>query len=177
MRLALIYLIKGSAEKYHQKLVKEVGPKFGEMHLIEDPLPSHITLKYPFNTRSLKKIETIIEDIVNKNKKTNINVGGFGHFKRLVVFMKVKFTHKEKRIQKELIKELKKIGVKPQQFDLNFKPHATISYGNKLKTFDKIWGYMKTKKPKNFKIYFDNLTILKRLGEKNWRVYKEFKLA
>ena len=176
MKLAIIFLLSGPSEKYHKRLVKEVGPKFGEMYLIESPLPSHVTLKSPFTIRNSKKVEEIIERITNNNKKTKIKVGGFGHFRKFVAFMKFNFSKQEKQIQKELIKELKKIGINPHDHDINWKPHATISYANKKETFDNIWTYLGKKNERKFEIFFDNISILKKYGE-DWRIYKEFKLT
>jgi len=175
MKLAIIFLLSGPSEKYHKRLVKEVGPKFGEMYLIESTLPSHVTLKIPFTVKNSKKVEKIIERITHDNK-TKIKVGGFGHFRKSVAFMKVNLSKREKQIQKELIIELNKIGIRPQDHDINWKPHVTISYANKKETFDKIWKHLGKKNERKFEIFFDNISILKKYGEKDWRIYKEFKL-
>ena len=48
MKYVFVYLIRGKVERYHQELIKTVGPKFGENYMIDNPLPSHITIKSPF---------------------------------------------------------------------------------------------------------------------------------
>jgi 2'-5' RNA ligase len=175
MKLVIVYLIKGKAEKLQQKLAKEVGPKFGEHHLIKNPLPAHVTLKSPFEIENSKKIEQVLKDFVKKQRQGDVKIRGFGNFRRFVAFMNTKFSWRARKIQKNLLKEVKKLNIPLHEFDINFKPHATIAYGNTKETFDKIWNYlMKLDKPK-FDLKFDNITLLKKTRGK-WKIYKEFKL-
>jgi len=77
-------------------------------------------------------------------------------------------------IQKQLLKELKKIkGIRVKKSDKEFKPHATIAYGNTKKSFDNIWNYLKKFNKPKFNLKFDNITILKKAG-KYWKIYKVF---
>jgi len=176
MKYVLVYLIRGKVEKYHQKLVKEVGPKFGERYMVENPLPSHITLKSPFELENSKELETTIKRFIRKHKSTKIKVNDFGNFKRFVTFLKTNISKQGFKIQKELLKEVVKIkGVELHKFDINWKPHATISYGNTKESFNKIWKYIKTLEKPNFQLEFDNITILRK-PKKFWKVYKIYKL-
>ena len=175
MKIVLVYLIKGPAKKYQNKLAKEVGPRFGEYHLIKNPIPAHITLKSPFEVENIKGIEQLLRRLVKNQKKSIIKIKGFGNFRRFVAFFKTKFSLEAKKTQKQLIKELSKAGIKIQEFDINFKPHATIAYGNTKKTFNDIWGYLNKIKKPNFNLEFDNITILKK-PRKYWKIYKEFKI-
>jgi len=92
MRYVIVYLIGGKAEKYHQKLVREVGPRFGERYLIENPLPLHITLKSPFELDNSKELESTLKLFVKRYKPEEIEIGGFGNFRRFVSFLKVKLS-------------------------------------------------------------------------------------
>lgn len=175
MNVLIVYLIKGKVERYHQKLVKKVGPKFGENYMIEEALPSHITLKYPFETKSIKDLENFLKLFVKNHKSTKIKIRGFGNFNKFVTFLKTKLSKQALEIQKDLVNELKKQGVKPHKFDLDFKPHATISYGNTKDSFNKIWKYLKTLDTPSFDVELNNLAILKQQREK-WKIHKEFKL-
>jgi 2'-5' RNA ligase len=176
MKYVLVYLIRGKVERYHQKLVKEVGPKFGERYMIENPLPSHITLKSPFELKDYKELDNILKTFVKKHKSTKIKINGFGNFNRFVTFLKINTPKKVVKIQKELLKEVKKIkGIDLHKFDLRWKPHATISYGNTAESFNKIWKYLKTLEKPNFKLDFDNITILRK-SKKLWKVYKIYSL-
>ncbi len=175
MRLSVFYLIKGECNRYIQRLTREVGPKFGENYLVENPLPSHITLKSPFIVSSSKKIEKVIEEFVKRQKKSEIIIRGFGNFDRFVAFLKPTSIKPVLKIQKGLVNKLEEAGIKPHPFDKKFHPHSTIAYGNKKETFDKIWDYLQTLEKPEFKLSFDNISLMKKVG-KRWKVYREFKL-
>lgn len=176
MKYVLVYLIRGKAEKYHQKLVKEVGPRFGESYMIENPLPSHITLKSPFQLDNSKELENTLSLFAKKHKKVKIKINNFGNFRRFVAFLKISLPKKVVKIQKDLLKEVKKInGIELHEFDIKWKPHATISYGNTKESFDKIWSYIQTLEKPDFDLSFDNVTILRK-PRKRWKVYKIYKL-
>lgn len=174
MKYSIFYLIRGEAGKYNQKLVKKVGPMFGENYMVENPLPAHVVLKYPFETNNIKIVEDLLKEFVKDKKPSKISIEGFGNFRRFVAFMKTKFSPEARKIQKQLIKALEKIGIEPQEFDKKFKPHATIAYGNKKETFDGIWDYLKTLRKPRFNMVLDNIAIMKK--GKPWKVYREFKI-
>jgi hypothetical protein len=176
MRVALVYLLKGEPRELQQKLVKEVGPMFGENYMIENPLPAHVTLKAPFQMRNIKKLEKFIEKFVRKNSKRNIKISGFGNFHKKVAFIKTKFSREGRKVHKTFVKELQKsLKIKPDKFDLKWKPHSTIAYGNTKESFKKIWNYVKNLKKPRFDLKFDNITILIK-PRKYWKIHKEFKL-
>jgi 2'-5' RNA ligase len=176
MKYVIVYLINGKPERYHHKLVREVGPKFGERYLIENPRPSHVTLKYPFELKNSKKLEKFLREFAHRQKIHKIKIYGFGNFERHVAFLNTKFSKQAYYVQKSLIKELQKIkGIKARKFDKNFEPHLTIAYGNTKKNFDSIWNYLKKFNKPNFNLKFDNIAILKQSG-KYWKVYKVFKI-
>ena len=176
MKYVLVYLIRGKAERYHQSLVRSVGPKFGENYMIENPLPSHITLKSPFKTRKIKDLEKTLYEFSKEHTATKMQIDGFGNFRKFVIFLRIKFSERSKQIQKDLLKAIKKIkGVEIHEFDKKHKPHATIGYGNNKKNFKEIWNYlMNLDKPK-FNLKFDNITILKK-PKKYWIIHKIYKL-
>ncbi|MBS3149919.1 2'-5' RNA ligase family protein [Candidatus Woesearchaeota archaeon] len=176
MEYVLVYLIRGKTQKYHQKLVKEVGPKFGERYMIENPLPSHITLKSPFELDNSKELEYTLKLFVKKHKSSKIKVVGFGNFRRFVAFLKIKLSKQSIKIQKDLLKEIRKIkGIELHKFDIKWKPHAAISYCNTKESFDKIWDYLKTLDKPKFELNFDNITILSK-PKKLWKIYRFYKL-
>jgi len=176
MKYSIFYLIKGKAKRYRNKLVKRVGPKFGEKYVLNSKYPAHITLKVPFETKNISKIEKLLERISKENKKGEIKIFGFGNFKRFVAFLKIKPDFQTKKIQKEIIKELsklKKFEISKQ--DKKWVPHSTISYGNTKESFDGIWKELMNLKKILFNLEFDNLTIMKK-DRKFWKVHKKFKL-
>lgn len=175
MKYSIFYLIKGEHGKYVQKLIYEAGPKFGEDYMIKNPLPPHIVLKYPFETKNIKKIEKVLKEFAKKQKQSKIQINGFGNFRKFVVFLKTKFSKQALKTQKELIKQLQKIGINSHEFDKKFKPHTTIAYGNTKKSFKGIWNFLKNGDKPKFNLKLNNIAIMKE-GKKYWRVYKEFKI-
>jgi 2'-5' RNA ligase len=175
MKYSIFYLIKGEAGKYNQKLLKTIGPKNGENYMIENPLPSHVTLKSPFEIDNIREIEEFLDDFVKKQKQSRIEIDGFGNFRRFVAFLKVKFSVGAKKIQKNLVKELQEFGIKAHEFDLKWDPHATISYGNTKESFNGIWKDLKKLNKPHFDLKFENITIMKRVSS-GWKVHKEFKI-
>lgn len=177
MKVDLVYLIKGKAGKYNQKLIITVGPKFGENYMIENPLPPHITLKYPFEIKNIKKLEEILEKFTSKRKAPKLEINGFANFRRFVAYLKPRLSKPAIKLQKELLIILKKKGIKQHKFDAPFKPHATIAYGNTEETFNKIWNYLQKMKIPQFDLKLDNITILKEQpNDKPWKIHKEFRL-
>ena len=61
MRYSVCYLIRGEFANYHSRLVEELGNKFDERHLIENPRPCHVTLKYPFEEKGdIKRLRSYL---------------------------------------------------------------------------------------------------------------------
>ncbi len=176
MRYSIFYLIKGDAKKYRNKLVRGIGPKFGENYVLDSKLPAHITLKVPFEIRDIKKVEKILDKFSKKHKSKDIEIVGFNHFKGSVAFLKFNFPKYALKVQRELITELEKLkDVSINEHDKKWTPHATISYCNNRENFDKIWDFLNKLEVSHFKLKFDNITIMKKTG-KYWKIHKEFKL-
>lgn len=179
MKYAIVYLIKGKAEKYHQKLVKEIAEKFNIIYTKRNSCPSHITLKFGFKInkpKRAKEIEIILKKFCRKEKVTNIKIIGFGHFNNKNIFLNVKFSDKSLIVHKRLIKQLKKLKWlewSKHEREKNF--HITIAYHFNKKKFNKIWKYLDRYHPR-FNLRFDNIAIIRRLRNNSWVVYKEFSL-
>jgi len=176
MKYSIFYLMKGEARRYRNKLVKEVGPKFGERYVLNSKLPAHITLKIPFENNNIKKVEKVLKKFIKNHKSSKIKIIGFGNFRRFVAFLKFEFPKFALGTYKEMINELGKIkGIKIHEHEKNWHPHATIAYGNTKKSFNEIWNYLKKLNKPKFELMFDNITIMKKVG-KYWKIHKEFKL-
>jgi len=176
MRYVIVLLIKGEAGEYHNNLVKTVGPKFQENYLVENPRPSHITLKSPFELKDSEELEKTLKKFVETHKKSEFKINGFDNFRKFVAFLKCEFSPECRKIQKELVNILEKnLNLTPDRFDAEFTPHITISYGNTPETFEKIWSHLKKLLSPEFNLEFDNITILKK-PHNLWEVHKEFEL-
>jgi len=176
MKYSIFCLLKGKAKIYHQKLVKEYAKKFNELYLIQFPLPSHITLKYPFEASEsmIKHLEEKLKEFCKTHKKSSILLSKISNFDKKVVIIKATFSKEAIKDYKELMQTLEKSGIKLKKFDKEKKFHATIVYGNSKESFEKIWKSASKLKP-NLKIYLDNITLMKKSG-KFWKVYKTFRM-
>ena len=175
MEFTIVFLLKGEPKKINEKLIKEVGKRFGESFILESPFPSHITLKSRFYIENIKTIEKILGKFVKSHKKAKIKIDGFSHFKGFVTFLNPLFSKKAFKIQKDLINELESVGIKPSKIDKKFNPHASITCSKTKKNFGNIWAYLKTLDKPLFDLDLDNITIFKR-PKKYWKLHKEFKL-
>ena len=173
-KYCIVFLPSKEVSEYNQKLVDEVGPKFAETYLIDNPRPPHITLKSPFYMEDTSAMETALAKFVKKCKSAEVEVGGFGSFHSKVSYLKTEFSPEAMQIQKDLLKEIlpfKEVYLK--EFDSEFKPHITVAYGNTPEIFDNIWEYLQQLPQPKFKIKFDNVTLLKKV-KNEWQIYKEF---
>ncbi|MBP7708273.1 2'-5' RNA ligase family protein [Candidatus Pacearchaeota archaeon] len=173
-KYVLVFLPNAEVTEYGDKLVAEVGPKFGEYHLVENPRPFHVTLKSPFYMEDTVELEKVLAEFASKCKSSNVDVSGFDNFRRSVAFLNTTFSKAGIELQKNLIEAIKGIkGLYFGEFDLQWHPHLTIAYGNLPPTFDKIWEYLQSLPVPKFKLKFDNITLLKKEGNE-WKIYKRF---
>ena len=174
MKYAIVCLIKGDAEKFSETIRSDVAKKFNVTRAIKKNPPSHITLKYPFETKKIKELEKIIENFGNSNKRAKYKLNGYDSFGKNVIFIKIEPSNEMTNIHKKLIDELKKIKwMTWKKFDGNVHFHASVAHSDiNENNFDEIWNYVNQNKPK-FDLFFDNITLLK-LIDGVWKVHKEF---
>jgi len=170
-------LIRGEAQAYQQDLINKLAEISGENYMTEiNPLPQHVTLKAPFETKDLEKLEKLIEEFVKTRTQGDIKIEGFNNFDRFVAFLDTKFDEKSEEVRENLLKILVgKMGLGLQKYDKEFKPHATLAYGNTKETFDVIWKYLEELGNPEFDLKFDNITILIK-PEKRWEVHKVYEI-
>jgi 2'-5' RNA ligase len=178
MKYAILCLLKGDVESYQHDLVNDIYEKFDLSETKEQDLPTHFTLKYSFQTDDIKEIETLIGAFCKKHNKTSIDVGGFSSFPPKVIFIDVKLSKQAKVVFLDFISELRK--VKWMTWDKydgeGLHIHSTIAEECDHK-FYSVLRFINNKE-KHFDCWFDNITILKKIGNKGkldmWEVYKSF---
>lgn len=177
MKYAIFYLLEGKAKKYNEKLMKETAKISGERYILDvSKFPSHVSLKNSFEFDNFNKLDNFLKDFVKKHKKAKININGFDNFRKFISFLKTNFSKDAKKLQKDLIKELdKKLGIKPTENELKYKPHATICYGNTKETFNIIWNYLQKQKKPKFNLKLDNLTLFYKPKDR-WIVRKRYEI-
>jgi len=179
MRYSIGYLLSGEAGKFHEKKRRELAKKFNEPYLLDNPIPSHSTLKYPFSAdkEQIKKIEGMIQVFVKKQNKEKIEIRKINNFHKKVVSLQLDFSKGANKIFRDLVKELGKFDwLEWGEYDkiLDCKFHATLVYGNTPDNFKRIWKEASDLKPK-FDIEFDNIAILKK-PRRYWKIHKIYKI-
>jgi 2'-5' RNA ligase len=138
--------------------------------------PPHITIKNSFKTNKEKKLVEILEDFMKKQKPSNIQIRGFGNFRKSVIFLKIKFPKEVENLRKKLIQSLRKNVISELHYnDINYVPHSTIIFASNEKNYNSIQKDLrKLKKPK-FDLKFNKIVLMKKINGK-MKIFKEFKL-
>lgn len=174
-RYVIVCLIKGDALKFHERLVSEVCAEF---NVRPQRLPGHFTIKAPFEIEDINPVENAVEEFVHSNSKQEASVEGFGHFRNSVVFMKINMSKEGIKVHDDFIHRLRTIP------NLEWKSneggekvfHCTVVTRIRDYKFKEIWDYVnKYNDNASFKIYFDNITIL-RWNRDRWVTYREYNL-
>jgi len=174
MKYVIVYLIKGRAKKYQERLTNEISSKF-KIRNLNNHISPHITLKTPFKKNNIKDIENFLDKFSKKKKKFKIKICRFGSFKNKVIYLNIVTDRNYFRFQGDLIESLSNNKlVYIRKIDLSYKPHATIGFAKNPMQFKKIMDFFAKYNP-NFTLNFDNITILKKPKNK-WILYKEFNL-
>jgi 2'-5' RNA ligase len=139
--------------------------------------PAHITLIPPFwleeakETELLQALQTFSIDL----DKPEINLEGFSHFSKRVLFINVKENAALEEIKKQTEKYfIKQFGDCIKTDDRPFHPHVTIANRDlKPSDFIKAWEHFSKKE---FKKTFSAQTIsLLKLGPDKWNIIGEKK--
>lgn len=170
----IAYLPSKEVSDYATKLINEIGEKYNEKYLLENPRPVHATLKSPFEIEDIEPIELLLENFVKGQKSVDVSVNDFADFRGHVFFLKAVFPEEAHEIQKKLAEKLKSF-LYLDTHDQNFAPHLTVAYANTQESYDGIVETLTNLPKPDFKFKFDNITILKKVGNA-WKVYKRFDL-
>lgn len=176
MNYRIVYLLKGEAKKYAEKLIKDVAKKFNVNFVYSGKQPAHITLKYRFETKKVKEVEEVIRKICNKTKSSSFEIGGIGNFKRDSLILKVKPSKEMVEFEKKLLKNLNHFKGDLYKFDkvLYKSFHVGITHHDIKEKFSLIRDYLK-KHNKKFRVKFDKVYLIKKPKDK-WIVQKTFSI-
>ena len=174
MKYAIVYLLKGRVGKYQENIEVKLSKKFKIRNLTKRIAP-HLTLKTPFEKKNIDEIERFLDKFSKKRKKFKIRVGGFGSFRKKVIYLNVLANKDYLKFQKDLIKNLRNnkliyIG----KIDTDYMSHSTIGFAKNHVQFERIMNFLVQYNP-NFTIDLDSIAILKKLKNR-WVLYKEFNL-
>jgi 2'-5' RNA ligase len=174
MKYLTVFLIKGDAGKFQRKILCELAKRFDIGEAIRRDPPPHITLKYSFETENIKEIEQLLKNFCKKQKPTSLNLDGFGHFGKNVIFIKINPSKEMRIMHKSLILEFHKISwMRWHEHDRsNFNFHASVAHTDITTKFDEIWRYIQKYHPK-YELMWDNITLFKLIDGK-WKIHKTF---
>jgi 2'-5' RNA ligase len=180
MKYIVHCVIKGPAAKYQKDIANDVYTRFGLDMTKKEFLPAHFTLKYEFEAKSIADMEKVIQAFCDSHVKTSVSVGGFGIFPN-AVFLEVRLSKEAQKNFDELMKEFRKLRwLTWSEFDdKNMHFHSTLAKGCK----DEVTEIQKfiMGREKFFECYFDNITVLKRVGSderiSKWKLHKTFSIA
>lgn len=170
-RYVLVCNIEGEAYDFHKKITSEIFNKFNKK---PQKLPSHFTIKAPFETDKIQDMITILESYSAERVKTPIHLKGFGKFRRDVVYMNVEVSEEAKKVHDKLIEEISKIPwIEFKQNEGKDKVfHCTLVSRRIQDKFNEIWDYV-NKYESNFETYFDNLCLYI-WKDNTWTIFRRF---
>lgn len=177
-KYAIVYLIRGDSEQYQRELMKDLSRRFGVPDL-NAHIPPHITLKAPFEAnkvhiRELKKVLSASR----KTQKQIITLDGIGSFGTEVIYLNTLFSKGAQNTRKQLVERLKELDwMSWREYDppANFHPHATLTYCQTPSQFTEFMKYLRRFNPR-FLLQFDNLSLLEKSLNGNWKVNQEYKI-
>lgn len=180
MKYLIVCNLRGDVVEYHKSLVLEIADNFGVQKPLKQKFDPHFTLKYGFYAENLNELESKIEKFCQSVIKTTVLVGGFGNFRKDVIFLNVQLSDEAHNIFFNFIDELQLIKWMTWESveGKNLHFHATIA-SHCSEKFAEIIKFINGK-DKMFNCYFDNITILKESvvidGITTWEKYRTYEI-
>jgi 2'-5' RNA ligase len=178
MRLVIHCLLEGPVVEYQRDLIHAIGERFGLPFTGEQALHPHFTLRYEFETADIAPVETLIERFCETQKKTPVEVGGFGEFPPDVAFLNVHLSSEARQVFEEFLRELRGVPwLTWSPYDgENLHFHATVAErcGSKL---PEVRAFLRARE-QMFSCWFDNITLLVQTGVSDgisrWKIHRRF---
>lgn len=173
--------LSGPCAAYLRDLIQQVAGRFSLDFVLKQGLTPHVTLKYPFTTRNIARVEKTLDRFARETGPTPFRVGGINGFPPDVVFCNVDFSPEARRGFNELVKRLRALDLEPwsQYDDPNLRFHTTVA-ARCGEHYLSVITFLK-RQEKFFSCSFDHLTLLRCPdGQQNtnaWRVQSRFPFA
>ncbi|MFH0713909.1 MAG: 2'-5' RNA ligase family protein [Candidatus Micrarchaeota archaeon] len=178
MRVVFVCLLSGPVVNYQQELVEKVAAKFNLNLTKNRNLPTHFTLKYPFEVSSLDWLEKVLAHFATNHSPAAMQVGGFKSFGNRVIYLDVKQSQQSKKIASEFCSTLRQFPeITWKELETTEpKLHITIAE-NCNEQFQEVMNFL-TPFEKKFKCKFNSVSLLRQVGKKNgvsqWKVHRTF---
>lgn len=172
-RYVIAAVIKGEGGEFNANMRNAVFKRFQAK---SSTLPAHFTIKAPFETDDIAKVQEILEKFSEMEKAQPLTMEGYDHFDDRVIYMSVTLSKEAKEVHDRLIDELMKVPY------IHFKDnegknkifHVTITSKKIRDKFQDIWDYV-NEHPYSYEDYFDNITLYKWVPYR-WEVCREYLL-
>ena len=159
-----------------ENIKKEFSENYHSRHALKSP--AHITLQMPFKRKAEGEapLKRFLEVFSQKFSPFEIELNGFGHFDKRVIFIKVI----DNKTLGNLFNELKsgllsEMNFTEKELPQHFHPHVTVAHRDLSTEHFKIaWEHFQNREF-TAKFSATNVTLLKH-NFKFWEVMKEFEL-
>jgi 2'-5' RNA ligase len=181
MIVMLECVFKGSFEIFHNEILNEIENLFGFNFVKKENLPTHITLKYPFEIQNLEELENVLKEFSQNHSQEKLFASSFNHFNKKTIFIDIIPSEEAKKIIGNLVNSLKQISwIQFNELEKNdLHLHSTIIMDCENK-FQEVMDFLDSKKF-NFKLDLDNISIIKELPSdsniRKWELYKTYYLG
>lgn len=149
--------LRGDSKDVTKKLIFDIYNKFGVHGAVKKRPVPHVSLFGPFNTRSIKEIISIMNQVGKEYSRLDYEITGFGYFehkvksfliprkKKNVIYLKIKpdsnLLHFRHALAKEIIHKTKSKNI-DYDSESDFKFHATLAMKDVHQKFKDIWDYL-----------------------------------
>ena len=168
------YLIEIRLSGFVKDSMREIKEAISQnFHVSQREIIPHISLVGPIYTNDEKKLVKEVVKIGKKFELISLNLDGFDHFDKDVIFVKINPSDELEQLRLEIVEKLKEF-CKLSEYDLkqDFKYHATLVMHDIYKKFDKIWNFLQTWKIPEIKQYVVRISIISERG----RILNEYDL-
>jgi len=176
IKMSSPYLIEfrfhGYAKRYLKSLIFDVSRKFRVRTVTRKRVVPHVTLFGPFSTRDENKVLSTIVSVCSNYELVPFKLRGFGNFGNEVIYVDIEPSEQLKNLRRELTHSLTglrsfffmKTVPQTKVFDRDeeFNFHATVAFKDIGYKFDRIWNYLKHKRPPDINQYLLRVTLLKK---------------
>lgn len=175
-KLYFIGLVPGDpVQSEIMKFKQEAKAIFNAGHALNSP--AHITLIPPFSMPVHEESQLIndIKKAVGKIGDIYLELNGFGHFGKRVVFVKTEENDQVSKLYLRLRNELSDYIEKQNHGDKKFHPHITVASRDlKTELFDSAWEYFSKKE--YYRVIKTAKVDILRYEQNTWKITGNVKL-
>lgn len=154
------------------KMKLNIKEKFGVAHALK--LPAHITLIPPVWLKKEQEMTffNAIHETTQRHGEFEVELKGFGHFGKKVIFIEVVNHEPVKELHQKLLHFLK--DFLPEDEKRNLHPHVTLATRDLKEKFSEVWTEISNHHCHSV-FTADSVTLFRHNG-KSWDVMGEFPL-